>query len=89
MHLVFESEHTGGKEAYQGLATGAKMEGIMESLAQKAKSSLQGKIRAKKKELRMKVSGFVKTQHRIAVVERDIKSVFTLLHLYCLSSQHH
>lgn len=29
------------REAYQGLAMGAKMEGIMESLAEKAHSSLQ------------------------------------------------
>lgn len=36
------------KEAYQGLAMGAKLEGIMESLTQQAQSSLQGKICAKK-----------------------------------------
>lgn len=36
------------KEAYQGLAMGAKMEGIMKSLTQKAHSLLQGNICAKK-----------------------------------------
>lgn len=37
------------KEAYGGLAMGAKVEGIMESLTQKAQSSLRGKICAKKR----------------------------------------
>lgn len=39
------------KEAYRGLAMGAKMEGIMESLAQKAQSSPQEKKMCQKKNL--------------------------------------
>lgn len=41
--------------AYQGLAMGAKMEGIMERLVQKAQSSLQGEICAKSKNLERKL----------------------------------
>lgn len=36
------------KEAYEGLAMGAKLEGIMESLTQKAHSLLQGKYVSKR-----------------------------------------
>lgn len=43
LRVVKEDE----REAYQGLAIGAKLEGIMESLTQKAQSSLQAKICAK------------------------------------------
>lgn len=82
------------KRLTQGQAMGAKLEGIMGSLTQKAPSSLQEKICAKKKKNWGKVSCFVKTQLWLQNCCREktcffFFSFFTLLQRYCLSTRHH